>query len=256
MSEIADYCRSREALLRALRHTKRERAEVADEERTRRRLLTEQMRGQSIRCVRVEGGYVRLMPPPARTVRLRSVEDAVSLLEGIEEHVGGGPDAIAAYVRERARVPNVEAPPRVGFTKTMPRTVTDASSMPTFAEADAYASAREEARRLRMRLRPLRDDLREASRALTPVIPEHGAIVRIEGPGVQRSVRVDSRTVEKPFKVRTVVDIVRKSAAALLLEGRTTPSDLGAALRVEVERELRSVPRTETRVSAKAARSE
>ena len=84
------YCRARERLRARERETRDERAEQNDAQRTIGGLLGESMARHNVECVALppsitaEGGvgYVQLVRPGRRACAVRSVEDALSLLDG------------------------------------------------------------------------------------------------------------------------------------------------------------------------------
>lgn len=292
---LAAFCRARERYLAAQRTTKDARAEQADAQRTLGALLRDSMAEHDVGCIAVPGAsageptrYVRVLRPSGasrRVVRpLKTVEDVLSLVEDVSRHMVSVsaeqlPDAIASLVLSRARQP----PPVVGEVSPPPpasaslrfvkRPRTDEKVVPlevapreTRHLTQQYAKACEERSETRARMKPLREALRSAEKALVDDRPAPSpssssqndppppsALVHVQHPdGRSLALRVTrEEKAVKPrgaFGIRVVCNLVRE-AVRRTPRGDLFDARLREALRslLEAERET-LVVRTRLRV--------
>ena len=190
---ILEFCKAREALRMADRETRSDRAEQNDAERTIGGLLCESMMRHDVSYLTVPSTahaperYARVRQPPRRACRIKTVEDAVSLVTDVARHVSDIPaedlpNAVSKLVQERARDRGPPpGPPRVTIVTRPPakkRPKSDAEDVRTPYTGTAetqrlfqqYVGAHQERQETRGRMRILREDVKAAETRLLPTL--------------------------------------------------------------------------------------
>ena len=263
---LLTYCRSREILKRRERETKESRAEQADAERTLGGLLAESMQRNALECMPAPGGegFVRLAPPAARPCKLRTEEDVLSLLDGVDRAVEDVPAerlprVIVKVVQERARdrareqQPHQTPPPRVRMVKAPTGSVHHGPlPLETRTLATQYTTAFQERREALDAMKPLRAAYRAAEAALKPVL-EGTESVRMEVDGASKVLQVCKveRPSSKSFSgsssgsssgglgIRRVLKLLKEAAEEVCGEKR---EELIPRLRESLLLKIRSAP--------------
>lgn len=278
------FCQARERYRVAQRATKEARAEQADATRTLGTLLTESLArhapavgGATIAASAPDGSvrYLRLSQPAAKAVRLRSVADAVGLLNDVARHVADVateslPDAVAKLVQARARQPPPpDATPRLHVARRPPKRgrILEAALVPREARtlSESFAAAHAERDATRTQLRPLHAALRAAESAAEHAFassPAADAPAMASTPVVEvRAQRADGkvqtlaltwRTAPAPRRlgIRAVCACVREQVQ-LIARDEHFDCNLQAAVRAALEAAPPPTPRRRLHVSTR-----
>lgn len=251
---LVEFCRAREAALREERVTREERLEASDAQRTLGNLLRDAMHEQGHTCLTIPTSgqqgvcYARILPPSTRSKPIRTVEDALALVDDVARHVESVsaellPDAIVRLVRERARIPPLpDAPPRLAVNSRPPKQVNELAETDVSTRTSdllrQYSDARIEVHAQRAKIAPFRSARQKAERALLPVLHED-ACVKVEDRGKERTLRVVKSTRRRGLGMRMLLSLVRESA----FEASKSRHTLDATLRNTLESKLRETNR-------------
>lgn len=270
---MVSFCAARERLRTAEHESRDERAEQNDAQRTLSGLLLDSMQRHQVACVAVPatealpgGGYVYLPPPTRRACALKTPQDVMPLLRDITRTLtdvaeADLPDAVSRAVLRRAREQGELRPARPRVQARPPRqSVVHVPPNETKRLSEQFATAVEECRDTRRRLKPLRDAVRESERNVLRTVPAttQPTQVQMQRPDGTSGVLHISRA-ERPRRaslgVREVCRVVKEVTARLLAEG-VSRTLLDARLGPEVEKVLteRPAPTTTPRLRVRMER--
>ena len=183
---IASFCKAREAHLNA----KRERLDVTRIEKLHSSALTEQMSKEEVSCIALEDGFVRLIPGPKRSMKLKTLQDVLDLTSDIERHITEVPREhvpveVVNLVKRRAldRGPPPSHPhlitssyaqrnQRSTLVSTLPESMRE--TVHAFCSAKSTRSEHSEL------IRDLRKREVEAEKTMIPSLPSEGIVVQMK----------------------------------------------------------------------------
>lgn len=251
---LARFCAARERLRACERATRDKRLLDNDEKRTLATRTTSAMAQHGVQCIAVtpdncETVYVRMVQPSRRACKLRTVDDALSLLDGgvlahLTLHTRDDlPAAVANLLLARARErgpppatprPQVVAQPPKETPPTLPpEEVRDV--------AVRFAQSVHACRKTRAQLRPLRDDVKRHEAAALEHVTDT-ARVRVEQPTTAAShvltLERRERNARPILGIRAVCTAAREITQSLYDHPRNDSFD--ARLREELRRRLTS----------------
>lgn len=262
--DVIDFCQKRERLLKTKRDTADERAECADAVRTIGNLLKDSMLRSQVNCVHLPhaDSYVRVVPQQRRSLRIKTVEDIIGLLDSIstdcqDTPVEKLPDALARAVAERARERGGVAPPRVQMTRRVGVRERVIEAHEAGREVGTLAAqwqthVRERAS-LQERVRPLQKEVRESEKKITDAVSESSAPTLVqmrprssdEAPSEPPKIlQVSHKTVPRRrniFGIRQVCGYVREAAGCIGARDEGYESRLKGEVR-RVVREAQAQP--------------
>lgn len=247
MSEraVLAFCEAREALKRAERESREERAVHAATVKAIAPMLLESMQTHDVTAVVSGERRVRCTPGARRSKTLTSEEDALALVEDVARHVEDVPleklpAAVAKLVHARALGP--PGPPRVTLVKATAAPTAAAAVVPRSTQdlAAQYVHACADRTRDRQKLAPLRAAKRDAEKTLLPLLTQP-VLVRVgQGPKAG-TLRLEARAPSpaaatgQKLGIRTLLPLVRKATE----EAARDRAHLDDRLRVILARELK-----------------
>lgn len=270
---IAAYCRASEALRRADAASRPARVERREAQRSLSSLLGDSMVRHGVDCVPLPTGdgneYVCLVRSGPRACPLRTVDDAMQLLEGgvaqaLQEVSNDDlPKAVSQLLLARARAKGPPPPPpKPKVVRNPPRahegkpkvhaavaaaTRGDPPPPETRTLSEEFAAAVREGRKDRQQLKPLREALRCAERDALPCVDAaRSTAVQVSGGDNPQVLHVSHRPSPAHAKrrflgIRLVCATAQDATASVLsrLDGRAQlDAHLHAELRTRLEHAL------------------